>query len=153
MRQSTETRFLDKIEVGGDGGHWMWTSARNENGYGVFWVGGAKRMKYAHRFAYELLVGPIGPSLEIDHLCRVRLCVNPMHLRTATGRENTLSGLTLAASNAAATHCIRGHEFTEANTYRRTNGARTCRQCSSHEYPSRQREKVRDRYASAVEHL
>ena len=56
--------------------------------YGKFTVGG--RMVYAHRFAYELWVGPIPDGLHLDHLCRVRHCVNPDHLEPVTHKENIL---------------------------------------------------------------
>lgn len=34
----------------------------------------------AHRYAYEDLIGPVDPALDLDHLCRNRWCVNPYHL-------------------------------------------------------------------------
>lgn len=42
----------------------------------------------AHRVAYEYFLGPIPPGMEVDHLCRTRLCVNPMHLEVVGHREN-----------------------------------------------------------------
>ena len=42
----------------------------------------------SHRFAYELLVGPIPAGLVLDHLCRVRNCCNPAHLLTGTHSDN-----------------------------------------------------------------
>jgi hypothetical protein len=54
----------------------------------------------AHRFAYELLVGPIPEDLELDHLCRVRHCVNPAHLEPVTHLENILRGMRAAAQQA-----------------------------------------------------
>lgn len=50
-------------------------------------------MVRAHRFAYELWVAPIPPEREIDHLCRVRGCVNPTHMEPVTTRENVNRGL------------------------------------------------------------
>ena len=80
--------------------------------------------------AYIYAVGEIPDGLSIDHLCRNRRCCNPAHLEAVTNRENLLRGPTTQASrNAVKTHCINGHEFTEANTYYRKDG-RTCRTCS-----------------------
>src|SRR5690606_41377855 len=43
---------------------------------------------YAHRVAWELLMGPIPEGLTIDHLCHNKLCVNPDHLEPVTFGEN-----------------------------------------------------------------
>lgn len=69
---------------------WVWCARTNRNGYGRLRVGGRELM--AHRLAYEALVGPIPEGLVLDHLCRVRLCINPAHLEPVTVRENTLRG-------------------------------------------------------------
>ncbi len=94
--------------------------------YGQLGVDGTKVQ--AHRFAYELLVGPIPDGLEIDHLCRVTACVNPAHLEPVTGQVNTLRGDTPAAKNAAKTHCPQGHVYSVKNTGV-GNGRRRCRTC------------------------
>ena len=77
-----ESRFLAKVDLDGPGGCWLWAGGINAGGYGQFHLEGGKR--YAHRVAYETLVGPIPKGLTIDHACHVRNCVNPVHLRPAT---------------------------------------------------------------------
>lgn len=88
--KAAEERFwvkVDKTET-----CWLWTAATSRNGYGDFWDGtkhpsGTNRIVRAHRYAYELLVGPIPADREIDHICHQRNCVNPDHLRLATRKQ------------------------------------------------------------------
>ena len=61
---------------------WEWTGYLTHEGYGLYWLDGDTRG--VHRIAYELLVGPIGDGLQIDHLCRTRNCVNPDHMEPIT---------------------------------------------------------------------
>ena len=107
---------------------WFWTAALDQDGYGKCRRDGVKR---AHRVAYEELVGPIPNGLSLDHLCRNRACVRPDHLEPVTNRENLMRGATFAALNAAKTHCPQGHEYTDENTCRKSNGSRICRTCSN----------------------
>jgi hypothetical protein len=118
-------RFWEKVDKSGE--CWLWTAGKESEGYGRFKLNG-KGCK-AHRISYELEVGPIPEGLQIDHLCRVRHCVNPEHLEAVTQRENILRGVGITARHAQATHCPQGHEYNEANTY--TNRQeRSCRVCN-----------------------
>ena len=107
---------------------WLWAGATDRCGYGKFSPARGHCWK-AHRWAYVHLVGPIPWGLELDHLCRVRRCVNPAHLEPVTGRENRLRGTSPVAVFAAATHCIHGHPFDAENTIWRRTGGRDCREC------------------------
>lgn len=108
-------------------GCWVWRRGLNDSGYG--WIKSGGRTRRAHRVAYELVKGPIPDGLEIDHLCRVRACINPDHLEAVTHRENQLRGKTVGAANARKTHCLRGHPYDATNTYRPPSGGRHCRGC------------------------
>jgi hypothetical protein len=109
-------------------GCWLWLGKLDKDGYGTLGVNYA--MKKAHRASYEFARGPIPPGLHIDHLCRVRCCVNPDHLEPVTCRENLMRGKGLAAINHAKTHCVHGHEFTPDNTYfHRSRRGRICKTC------------------------
>lgn len=120
-------RFWSRVRVD-PSGCWIWTGARYPNGYGSSRENG-KSGGYAHRVAYTAVKGPIPTGLTIDHICRVKACVNPDHLEAVTQRENTLrSPIAPAAINARKTHCIHGHEFTPENTLRRGR-ERQCRTC------------------------
>lgn len=110
-------------------GCWLWTSAINEKGYGHFTVGGTKHS--AHRFVYELLVGPIPEGLVIDHLCRVRNCVNPVHMQPVTNLENLARGIGPNARAIRENTCLKGHPLVGENVYIRPSrpGSRICRIC------------------------
>jgi hypothetical protein len=110
---------------------WLWLAAVTD-GYGMFWLD--RRYQKAHRVAYEMLVGPIPEGLQLDHLCRVRNCVNPAHLEPVTALVNQQRGVgTFADTHGKKTHCVHGHEFTADNTYWFTNSrgfrGRMCKAC------------------------
>ncbi|API54848.1 hypothetical protein BMW22_15850 [Rhizobium leguminosarum] len=111
----------------------MWSGATGQDGYARFRFGGrGSKTGVAHRFAYEFLAEEVSDGLQLDHLCRVRNCANPNHLEPVTPRENTLRGNTLAAANAAKTHCPAGHPYDFKNTYvDATRGIRMCRACAA----------------------
>src|SRR5690349_1913777 len=99
-------RFWPKVDKNGPvpikrpdlGPCWLWTKGCTPAGYGAFSIG-HKHMA-AHRFAYEVLIGPIRNGLDLDHLCRVRSCVNPSHLEPVTRSINLLRGDTIVAKRA-----------------------------------------------------
>jgi adenine-specific DNA methylase len=126
-------------------GCWLWVAKVSRDGYGRLGVRVAGRAhtvpKLAHRLSYEAFVGPIPEGLELDHLCRVRCCVNPRHLEPVSRAENVRRGIAdgkegraaaVAAKNAR-THCKKcGFEYSQANTYVYRKGKRyfrTCRNC------------------------
>lgn len=126
----TEERVWPRVDKDGPGGCWLWTGPLQPKGYArVMQTGGAAIM--VHRFVYELLVGPVPDGLQLDHLCRVRHCCNPAHLEPVTNAENQHRGMAPPGLHFRATHCKRGHEFTEENTYRRPSKAdvRECLIC------------------------
>lgn len=128
--RSTSERFHAKTVVDEATRCVIWTAYKDPNdGYGRFNVGGVSVL--AHRWAFEHFKHEIGEGLVIDHLCRVRACVNPDHLRQCTPRENVLEprSQAIALKNALTTHCPQGHAYDEVNTKIRRDGWRECRQC------------------------
>ena len=85
-------RFWSKVDVAG--GCWLWTKSLSSQGYGQFSYGGRSGggPVSAHVFSWLILVGEIGIGLELDHLCRVKSCVNPDHLEPVTRSVNTRRG-------------------------------------------------------------
>ena len=125
-------RFWSKVDVSGAKECWLWNGAIGKTGYGHFSLIRA-RVTYAHRVAYALLKGDMSDGLELDHLCRVRHCVNPEHLEPVTPTTNVLRGESFSAKNAAKTTCPKGHPLAGENLYLkpRKNGkfARVCLIC------------------------
>jgi hypothetical protein len=109
--------------------YWLWTGPTMLSGYGYF-AFGRDWKSAAHRLTYELFKGPIPEKLQLDHLCRNRLCVNPEHLESVTLKTNVLRGVGTTAVNARKTHCIHGHPLSRANTYISPTGHRSCRICN-----------------------
>lgn len=102
---------------------WLWNKKLNKDGYGTCsYEGSAWR---AHRLTYTLLVGPIPKGLVIDHLCRVRHCVNPDHLEPVTHEENHARAFTLSKRE----NCPQGHLYDADNTRINRKGARYCGEC------------------------
>ena len=121
--------FWPRVERRGPDECWPWTGGVNSNGYGRVTI--AARAQQAHRVAYESLVGSIPSGLELDHLCRNRLCCNPSHLEPVTHRENMLR------STALITHCPQGHAYVFAASIHSRHG-RFCRACQR-DYKARRR--------------
>lgn len=108
--------LINLIELEGD--CWIWQGVVGRHGYGRH-----GRNDLAHRAVYAELVGP--PPSELDHLCRVRRCVNPDHLEPVTHRANVLRGGSPAARKARQMTCIRGHAL------KRTKRQRVCLTCNA----------------------
>ena len=127
-------------------GCWAWNGRVAYDGYGKLPSGRRGVSFPAHRVAYEYAKGPIAAGLQIDHLCRVKCCINPDHLEAVTPSINVLRGLVpITASkhmkevrarlNAIPrTHCPRGHALTAENVrieyqHRDGNPIKKCREC------------------------
>lgn len=84
----------------------LWGKAPDAQGYGRRVGKGDSTL--AHRVSYEATIGPIPAGLELDHLCRVRLCVNPRHLEPVTHAENMRRAARIVRPKAA---CVNGHDL------------------------------------------
>lgn len=131
MRDARE-RFMEKVSPEPMSGCWLWTAA-TRHGYGCFSVGrgSGKRKVMAHRYAYEMLRGPIPDLLSLDHKCRIRCCVNPWHLEPVSNRDNAIRGFGVSGINFRKTHCPRWHPLSGENLRLNKKGARLCRICES----------------------
>ena len=127
-REKPDNPFLFTKDASGC---WLWDGLLNIGGYGRYWPKrGDRHYKMAHRVAYEAAKGPIPRGLQLDHLCRVRRCVNPAHLEVVTNRQNVLRGVGTTAQNARKKSCNRGHPLNGKNLYTHPrNGFRRCVTC------------------------
>lgn len=131
---SEQERFLVRVKPNPNG-CLDWVGTPDKDGYGRF-----RRSKKdgeskgkpvrVNRWVWEQSNGPIPAGYVVRHTCDRPSCVNIDHLLIGTHLDNVRD---MVARNRhpsrQKTHCKRGHEFTEANTYIRKNGTRLCRTC------------------------
>jgi hypothetical protein len=142
-------RIADKIDV--TGSCWLWTGAKDYGGYArIAYPFGKRETPVAHKVIYRMLVGEVPEGMQLDHLCRIRHCVNPDHLEPVTAWENAMrSPIHPAYVNSRKTHCPQGHEYAGANLGRcPRKGVRYCKECKrvkAREWGRRKRAEARSR--------
>lgn len=119
-------RFEQQTSPEPNTGCLLWTGAES-NGYGQVRDEAGRRVT-AHRVSVLLSGRAIPNGMQIDHLCRNKMCVSVDHLEVVTPRENLMRAPTLQAANARKTECIRGHPLAGENVYW-SRGKRYCRAC------------------------
>lgn len=140
-------RVWKRVKIDPDTGCWNWTGPTMGKGYAcINWEG---RSWLIHRAVYTFTVGPIPEGMELDHLCESKVCCNPAHLEPVTTEVNSKrSPNTLAAKNAAKTHCPQGHPYDEENTKwtwmtgrRQKRLVRLCKACATEHHRKQSRRK------------
>lgn len=111
-----------------ESGCWIWTGFVHKSGYALGHP--EKKTVRIHRWLFIKERGDIG-DLVLDHLCRVRCCVNPDHLEPVTTRENIRRGVGPTARNARKIFCPRGHLLTGVSIHRTRGAGRYCLVCKN----------------------
>lgn len=131
-KQDSWERFLSHVQVQGDG-CWMWLGSVTLEDYGRF--NNSPYSTLAHRFSYEYTHGLVPKDLHLDHLCRIRRCVNPAHLEPVTPKENRQRTANILPRK---TYCKRGHllkgqniGFYQARKTRPIRSDRYCKPCNT----------------------
>lgn len=112
-------RFMAKVQV--TESCWLWGAAISDEGNGWFWS--KPRPERAHRWSYMFHKGAIPDGLVLDHLCRVRHCVNPDHLEPVTILENVSRGA------VAHRFCRKGHAIKQEDLIVSGEGRSRRRNC------------------------
>ena len=119
-------RFWRKVTIGTPDECWEWQGSRRGDNYGQLYV--ARKHRAAHRFSFFLANCYYPPV--VRHKCDNRVCVNPHHLQGGTQTDNMRDVVERGRHfYANKTHCPRGHEYNQENTYTRPKGSRECRAC------------------------
>lgn len=116
-----------------ESGCWLWLGPYASKGYGRVHVAGKRPL--AHRYFYETAIGPVPAGLQLDHLCRVRACVNPEHLEPVTNAENSRRGANAFLLRTGV--CRKGH----AGERVVVGGKPMCRACSRETHLRNDRER------------
>jgi len=136
MRSNHAQRFWSKVDKNGPipdyrpelGPCWIWKANTSPTGgYGRFKFN--ERFRHAHIYSWEAEYGTVPDGLELDHLCRVRVCVRPSHLEAVTHLENYLRGMARGAIVIRTGMCLHGHKLTPENVYVKSRYGKTCVTC------------------------
>lgn len=116
----TESELLSNSTPEPNTGCWLWLGQVT----GGYARAGGKQVN-------RVTLGLTDHGTQACHRCDNPPCVNPAHLFAASARANALDSIGKGRhANAAKTHCRKGHQFTDANTYRDALGYRHCRACN-----------------------
>jgi hypothetical protein len=111
---------------------WVWTGFIDKAGYGRIQMGRrTDPVGYAHHVVLDLVGIPVPAGYERDHLCRRRSCCRPDHLEPVIHPVNVARGEAPMVVLGQSGYCLRGHEATNENVYRResTGAIAYCRPC------------------------
>lgn len=98
----------------------LWEGGVTDRGYGQRRHDG--KPVYVHRLAWEQQRGPIPDDMTIDHLCRVKTCINVDHMEVVTRAENSRRN--------RHELCRKGLHRLDEDAYTNAAGKRECVRCN-----------------------
>lgn len=135
---------LEKYKSVNSNGCWIFTGAER-NKYGTLKFEG--RMYKVNRLtAFAYLGFDLSSPLLVLHknICLSKFCFNPEHLYIGTQSDNSNDSVIMKTHrNTKKTHCPKGHEYNEENTYYNL-GTRLCKTCHHERYLIRKQERLQE---------
>lgn len=132
-------RFISYVKW--NNGCWVWISTIDKGGYSRIKLN-ERTNRSAHRWYYESIYGPVPQGMQLDHLCRNRACVNPMHLEVVTPKENTQR----SSRGRELTTCANGHSFSRVvkkeGPFKGWRKCAICERDATRRYRQRQQERA-----------
>lgn len=122
-----ERQFWSKVLVGD--GCWTWLGCTDGRGRGRYSY--KSKVETAARVAWRLYhQKEIPTNKDILHKCNNSICIRPKHTYPGTTSENTLDTVKHGTNyNHNKTHCPKGHEYNQENTYWKTRKGGLRREC------------------------
>lgn len=85
-KQTFEANIIKTYRANGEEHCWLWHGPHNTFNYGVFLNSSDER--FVHRFSFRVYKGNIPHKMDVAHICDIRCCSNPSHLKLETRSEN-----------------------------------------------------------------
>jgi predicted Zn-ribbon and HTH transcriptional regulator len=129
-RQNLQKYIEDRSVIEPNSGCWLWLLSDGSHGYpqGSMPDATGQRVSLAHRMSYLAFKGEVPNGYDIDHLCRIKCCVNPDHLEATTKHANRARQ---NGKNVSAHHTVTDGCTTCGATYRVVGNAIVCPECKS----------------------
>lgn len=134
--KTNKEKIFSKVDISNVAGCWLWNGTKDSSGYGQLTFDKTKnnirtrKTVQATRIVWEEYVGNISKDMLVCHTCDNPGCVRPDHLFLGTAKDNMRDmAIKIRGFWQKKTHCKRGHEYNQENTYKWKMNTRDCRIC------------------------